>query len=512
MRRVALRPPILAFLLLIALLVAPAHRAVADESNWIITSEHWYTTELADAPAGWMQLVEEKDGETYRTTSRTQLKIGRAGASISATITSQFIESADGTPIRLDFSQAMSTQVIEVSCTFEDDSMLLVSRQGAHQTEKRLPAFEKDWLTPRQITSRFTEALKRGDDVIEYSTMDASTGAKHIDIRHERVGAETMTIDGREQPVSIWRTTNSLIPIPMSERYDAEGELVVQEMSLGFGKMTARRSTREEAMKAGNGAAPELLVSSFVKPDKPLKRLNQITRLELRVRAKEGELAELPSGGAQRVVMADDNTSALVTIDLDSRGADEGAGEGGAAEFLEPSVTINSGDEKVVQLAQRAVRGADDDPTSRAEALRAFVHRYISNKSLEVAFATAAETARTRQGDCSEHAVLLCAMLRAEGIPARVVSGLVYADSFAGSRDFFGWHMWTQAWIDDRWVDLDATLARRFHAGHIMTGASSLADGIGDADFATLITLMGQIEIDVVEVEYAAAREPSAAP
>ena len=39
-------------------------------------------------------------------------------------------------------------------------------------------------------------------------------------------------------------------------------------------------------------------------------------------------------------------------------------------------------------------------------------------------------------------------MLRADGIPARVASGLVYADGFLGSRDIFGWHMWTQALID----------------------------------------------------------------
>ena len=39
--------------------------------------------------------------------------------------------------------------------------------------------------------------------------------------------------------------------------------------------------------------------------------------------------------------------------------------------------------------------------------------------------------ARTRSGDCSEHAVLLTALLRARGIPARVSHGLVYLEQRA---------------------------------------------------------------------------------
>ena len=59
---------------------------------------------------------------------------------------------------------------------------------------------------------------------------------------------------------------------------------------------------------------------------------------------------------------------------------------------------------------------------------------------------------------------LLAAMLRADDIPSRTVSGLVYVSSFEGAKDIFGYHMWTQGWIAEdgkgRWVDLDATLVK----------------------------------------------------
>ena len=86
--------------------------------------------------------------------------------------------------------------------------------------------------------------------------------------------------------------------------------------------------------------------------------------------------------------------------------------------------------------------------------------------------------ARTGSGDCTEHAVLLAALLKARMIPSRVCHGLVYVelggsaingqaevdaegnviDSAASGDGQFGWHMWSQALINGHWHDLDATL------------------------------------------------------
>ena len=161
---------------------------------------------------------------------------------------------------------------------------------------------------------------------------------------------------------------------------------------------------------------------------------------------------------------------------------------------------INGDDELVGELTGRALKNAGEDKTERAEAMRKFVNRYINQKGLATAFATASETARTRAGDCSEHAVLLCALLRADDIPSRVATGLIYADRFAGERDIFGWHMWSQALIDGKWIDLDATLPVPYDATHILCSTSSLADGTGE--LSALMMMMGNLEIEVVEVDY----------
>jgi hypothetical protein len=134
--------------------------------------------------------------------------------------------------------------------------------------------------------------------------------------------------------------------------------------------------------------------------------------------------------------------------------------------------------------------------------LEAFVGRYIAKKDLSVGYATAAEVLETRQGDCTEHAVLLAALLRAQGIPSRVVAGLVWCDQFSGEREVFGWHLWTQALLDGRWIDLDATLppgGPGFHPGHVAMAATALADPAADASWTTLVGALGNLRIEIME-------------
>ncbi|MBZ0171892.1 MAG: transglutaminase-like domain-containing protein, partial [Phycisphaerales bacterium] len=164
-------------------------------------------------------------------------------------------------------------------------------------------------------------------------------------------------------------------------------------------------------------------------------------------------------------------------------------------------------DPRVAELARDALTAAPEDAAKRAELLRRFVHRHIRTKDLSVGFASAAEVARTREGDCTEHGVLLAALLRADGIPSRVVSGLIYADQFAGSDDIFGYHMWTQAYLEidgePRWVDLDATLpdSLPMTATHIALAVTGLPDENRINALVELAPLMGRLAIKVENVE-----------
>ncbi|MGB0768511.1 MAG: transglutaminase-like domain-containing protein, partial [Phycisphaeraceae bacterium] len=228
-----------------------------------------------------------------------------------------------------------------------------------------------------------------------------------------------------------------------------------------------------------------------------------------------------PNAGYQRTEWIDADTL-RVTVDLDRPTWPERFEVDD--ETLSASSMLNHEDEAIQSLTSQAVdlqmlNAQSNKPTlsplykaerDAAEKLRLFVRGHIERKDLSVGFASASETARTQQGDCTEHACLLAAMLRGAGIPSRTVTGLVYADQFAGREGVFGFHMWTQAWLTDdqnkpRWVDLDAAAPGQingFDATHLALSTSTMADDSGFNDMVPLLPLMQGMQIKVIELAW----------
>jgi transglutaminase/protease-like cytokinesis protein 3 len=112
--------------------------------------------------------------------------------------------------------------------------------------------------------------------------------------------------------------------------------------------------------------------------------------------------------------------------------------------------------------------------------------------------ATAAEVARSLEGDCTEHAMLLAALCRARQIPARVAIGLVYYPSAGG----FAYHMWTEVWIKDRWIPLDATLGLGGIGGAHLKFAHSSMQGTGAyADLLPVVQALRRLNLEIVSSE-----------
>ncbi|MDQ1123259.1 transglutaminase-like domain-containing protein [Microbacterium trichothecenolyticum] len=108
---------------------------------------------------------------------------------------------------------------------------------------------------------------------------------------------------------------------------------------------------------------------------------------------------------------------------------------------------------------------------------------------------TAADTLTRGEGVCRDYAHVTIALLRAAGVPARLVS--VYAPGLE-PMDF---HAVVEAFVDGRWEVVDATrLAPRTHYVRIATGRDA-------ADTAFLTTLSGAVSLSSVEVS-AVATEP----
>ena len=171
------------------------------------------------------------------------------------------------------------------------------------------------------------------------------------------------------------------------------------------------------------------------------------------------------------------------------------------SEYLDGNLMMNTADPKLIELAKQAA-GGEKEPFALADKLRRFVTEYVETKSLNIGFATASEVARTKEGDCSEHGVLLAALGRLNGLPSRVAVGLAYVPVFGKQEDIFGYHLWTQFFIDGRWIDVDAALRETDCSPARIAFAVSSLKNAGLADLSLpLITKLGGIDLDILEIE-----------
>jgi len=238
-----------------------------------------------------------------------------------------------------------------------------------------------------------------------------------------------------------------------------------------------------------------------VKVDRPLVRPHATTKAAYRIHLDGGDPATVFVSGISQQIKSIDSHTAEVTVYAirpgNSHGNPTATDDPATDDDRQPNNLIQSDDARITAMAREAT-GDETDPWRIALTLERFVSRRITKKGFSQAFATAAEVAQNPEGDCTEHAVLLSALARAKGIPARVAIGLVYMRGAAA----FGYHMWSEVHIDGQWIPLDATLAQGgIGAAHLKLAHTNLKGASAYSSFLPVVQVTGRLKIEIVEVE-----------
>lgn len=151
----------------------------------------------------------------------------------------------------------------------------------------------------------------------------------------------------------------------------------------------------------------------------------------------------------------------------------------------------------VLAATAAAEFGGIDAPADLLDAVSSWVGTrlsYVPGSSLPTDGAS--RTLLERRGVCRDYAHLCVALLRAAGLPARLVS--VYAPGL----DPMDFHAVAEAWVDDAWYVVDATtLAPRQSLVRIATGRDA-------ADTAFVNVLSGRADLVSMQVSAVADRLP----
>ncbi len=522
--------PILALCCLAVLCVSSVWAQAPASDDTVTTFDRWYVLKMSGEQAGYAHTTERRKGDRIVSQTDMKLAIRRGDQTIAIEIETWFVETLDGKPIEASSTLRPGAVAIIQHTKFNDDGIELTTGQGPAARTTTMALLAEKYLPPAAAQRYIEQRIAEGDREITVGLIDASMGVTALDMSMKVVGEESVEVFGKVVPAVVWEATASNLPgIQMREYVDKQGRPIKSTIQLMPG-MDFEMIEADEQLAKAEVDPPRMMAQTLIHPDKTIESPRTSRRAIYRVSIKGDTAITLPRTGYQRVVF-DNQSTAAVILDLDQpvNVIDDLPTQAD----LESSNMIDHESDAVRELSQDALPDSDIEMSDvqKATQLRAFVHRYIDEKDLSVGLATAGQVAATAQGDCTEHAVLLTALLRAEGIPARTVTGLLYVDEFLGQQGVFGYHMWTQAWVvavaedggaegttsgDEsggesgggdasggrRWIDLDAVLGERdFDAAHIALSVSSMRDGQMVNDMVGMLPMFGRLEVKVIEVE-----------
>lgn len=469
--------------------------------------EQWYRLEIDGRPCGRQLRSESRHDGVIETLERTELAVSRDGTEIAVEIELQVTETEAGRPVAAKRRFGTGEASVTTSWNFEDDAVVVRESQGGRERVERIAVPPRDpqspWLAPAQADAFAAARRAAGSAEISMKVLSFERGLEVVAIEATKVGEERFPWEDREIPATRWRVRMEGDPTESTQLWSRDGRLLESTVRTGLGDLKSTLCSAEAAARWRDGALPDLIRATVIPIAGTMPRRGEAA---LRLSMRGGSLPDLPENTRQSFTRIDEKSATVVLFDSDR--PSDGASEPPGAAASAASAFVDLDDPLLRELALERGPASDASTAATVEGLRRLVRGHLRTKDLSSAFASASEAARSRQGDCSEHATLLCALLRIRGIPARVAVGLVHADRFAGRRNVFAWHVWTQAWIDGGWRDVDATEVRTGDARRIAVAYSDLAQGAFDPAWSATLPLMGGLEITVTR---RASDDPEAA-
>ena len=477
--------------------LAPALAETVETAETV--ESEYYAVFMENKKVGWAEGLRTVDKGIVRTTEKMEMTITRAGTSMTVKTVETVIESKDGVPIGFETEENMAGMVkkvvgklnnegkvdITITATGVSQQMTIDWPQGAVMTEA---------LRLLQMKKGLKESTSYQAQMFSPSLLTA-VGAQ-ISIG----GKEQVDLLGSVVELTKVTTTMTVMTQPFTSVSYVDSQLNAKKIVVPMLGMTLEMVGCDKAFALSDNDVVDFLERLLTQCPAAIADVELKKSITYHLKCADAAKVKIPSTDNQTVQLQADGTIAVTVKPIEAASGVKFPYEGDSVEILEllkPTRYLQSDDETVMDLARRAVSGAKDAATAVGQ-IESFVNGYITAKNLSVGYATAADVAGSRQGDCSEHAVLAAAICRSAGIPAKVVSGIVYAPSFAGRKDVFIGHAWAEALVGDKWICIDPTRAPGgFGAGHI-----ALAAGSGDPiDFFSMLSTLGYFTIEKVVCE-----------
>jgi len=259
------------------------------------------------------------------------------------------------------------------------------------------------------------------------------------------------------------------------------GEVIKEK---GFLGISLEKTTRDHALfDFPVESSQDLTMDVSVPSNVPINNAETLTRLEAEISGIPYDHISL-DGGRQSLngnfLIINKESLPDATTDYDVTELKESQ-----IRFLEPTPFIESNHPKIRNLAEKIVE-ADETPLNKTIKLVDWMNKNIEKRPV-ISLPDALAVIENRAGDCNEHAVLLAALARAAGIPAKLEAGLVYLNGR------FYYHAWNLLYLG-KWITVDSLFGQiPADVTHIRFSSGELRQQLD------LITIIGKIKLKIIK-------------
>ena len=329
-----------------------------------------------------------------------------------------------------------------------------VSVYGASGDRRFEMPWNEETLSPKVAEEALQSLVGGREDVVHYTVFSFEAGNVLLEMT-------ARVLERRDDGTVLVEQEFGGLDAKALEVYSAESVLLSQEV----GPVVLRLATREEALAplvASLNVFERIVVSLSATLPSPRAMTRGRYALMPRAGGEALSLADLfLEDGRQRISTW--NGEEVLTVAVPERLWEDGPFVAGP--YLRASSLVESDDPRILQVARSAARG-EAAPLVVARRLESWVHANVSFSGAGIGLASARSTLDSKDGDCTENAFLLAALLRAVEIPSRIVVGLVAVGSGGGGSEgkttAFVPHAWVEAWVEAEaqrgWITLDSAV------------------------------------------------------
>lgn len=477
--------------------------------------EDWYRIEFDGKAVGYESLIttavtsrgsdSNASAGLLRRIRDTRLKLRRFGTDLSVSARLETIETSDG----ILHSWSLRRSSADGSTT-ERTGIWNSEKSGMEITEKSGTTSRRQLLTsvvqPRSaIFPAWMSAASSETSRLWTSAVFFPETVAIVDVEIHQSGQESLQLaNGKMVPVTryeYWPTNNP--EMKSSVFYDEQRSPILIEQSLIGSVLRLERTDAASALGQESMESLDLQFSSVLPLKRQISNLDRSQSLRLKITAGASEQISLPTSEFQTVEQTSGH-ELFVTLRIPAiveNNSPQPPNDRSKTQ-IDPSYTTASrwitSDHEDLRRMGIVAAGGTSIPLEKCRRLTRHVWKQMRLSPFSTSLQPASAIIKTMRGDCTEHAVLLSTLMRSEGVPSRVVVGFVYVSNPAS----YAPHMWTEAFLDGRWIPFDSTRGPDgIGLTHIKVNDSTLSDDVGSGTllFVPLLSFLGRAAVDVAQ-------------